>query len=162
MARRDQRPEVADYFTNLYVSNLPRNLSDEEFKAIFSPFGEIQNCKYSAEKGSGFVKYHNHNQAQAAIDGLHQRKEFDGNCIFVQKHIYANQNQMMTGPTAQNIGEQMKKNYQANIFVKFVPKSVTDVEFKNQMSKAGKVLSFMLRDHMQTNKSTGEKYSNYK
>jgi RNA recognition motif-containing protein len=108
------------------------------------------------------VKFHNHSQAQAAIEALHQKKEFNGNCIFVQKHIYASQNQIMTGPSVQNIGDQMKKNYQANIFVKFVPKTTTEEEFKTQMSKAGKVLSFMLRDHVQTNRTTGEKYTNFK
>lgn len=111
LTRRNDRPEVMDNFTNLYVSNLPDNLTDEEFLQIFTPFGEIQNSKYNREKRCGYVKYYNHSQAQEAIDSLNQKKQFNGNCIFVQKHISAVQNQMMTGPMVQNIGQQMKKNY---------------------------------------------------
>lgn len=42
LTKRNDREEVQDQFSNLYVFNLPENLNEEQFKAIFAPIGEIQ------------------------------------------------------------------------------------------------------------------------
>jgi RNA recognition motif-containing protein len=56
----------------------------------------------------------------------------------------------------------MKKQLESNIFVQFVPKEVEEEEFKEQMSKAGKVVSVRLTPYNQTNKVTGEQFTNFK
>ena len=56
----------------------------------------------------------------------------------------------------------MKKTYESNIFVNFVPKDVTEEQFRSKFEKAGKILSFKLLDLVQTNKATGESYVNFK
>jgi RNA recognition motif-containing protein len=39
--KRNEREEVQDKFSNLYVSNLPTGLTEDEFRELFAPFGEI-------------------------------------------------------------------------------------------------------------------------
>lgn len=154
--KKNEREQVQDSFSNLFVSNLPFDLEDAEFKKLFEPFGEIVSWKLIKEKGQGFVKFKTHAEAQKAIDELNLKKQFNGNAIFVQKHISQNQSQGTT-----MIQAQIKKNYESNIFVQFIPKDVTENEFKDQMSKAGNVLSVKLKDQVQTNRMTGEKFVNF-
>jgi len=61
---------------NLYVGNLPYQLSESELEALFTPFGRVREAKiikdqYSdRSKGFGFVEMPDNSSAQAAIDGL--------------------------------------------------------------------------------------------
>jgi RNA recognition motif-containing protein len=55
----------------------------------------------------------------------------------------------------------MKKTYEANIFVQFVPKEVTEDQFRDEMTKCGKVISVKLKEFMQLNKGTGETFVNF-
>lgn len=49
----------------------------------------------------------------------------------------------------------MKQNFESNICVQFVPKGVTDEEFRTEMEKVGKIISVKLREFSQQNKATG-------
>lgn len=49
----------------------------------------------------------------------------------------------------------MKKNYESNVYIKFVPKDVEEEEFTKIVAKAGKILSLKLQDFVQKSK-TGE------
>lgn len=55
----------------------------------------------------------------------------------------------------------MKQNFESNICVQFVPKTVTEEEFKAEMEKVGKIISVKLREFTQQNRATGQKFSNY-
>jgi polyadenylate-binding protein len=113
-----------------------------------------------ASKGCGFVKYKTHEEAQKAIEELNQKKEIGGKFIFVQKHIYKVQNQM--GKQMPLITQQMKKAYESNLYVQFIPKEISEEQLKEEMSKAGKVISVKLKDFVQTNRGTGETFVNFK
>ena len=61
---------------NIYVGNLPYNVTDSDLREAFSRFGEVSSVhlisdKYSGEsKGFGFVEMDNNAQADAAIKAL--------------------------------------------------------------------------------------------
>jgi RNA recognition motif-containing protein len=55
--RKNERPEQPAIFQNLFISNLPKDLKEDEFRSIFTPFGIIDSLRYNAEKGTGFVQY---------------------------------------------------------------------------------------------------------
>ena len=75
---------------NLYVKNLPRNLSDEKFKEIFSEVGEVKSVKIDRfvlqtkrggkdldileSRGFGYVCYTNEEDAKKAIEKFHEKK----------------------------------------------------------------------------------------
>jgi RNA recognition motif-containing protein len=66
---------------NLYVGNLPYQLTETDLQNLFSPFGEVTSAKiikdnYSGQsKGFGFVEMPDNNGAQAAI------KELNGSSV---------------------------------------------------------------------------------
>jgi len=61
---------------NIYVGNLPYQLTEEELKEIFDEFGEVESAKiimdkYSGRsKGFGFVEMPNDEEANQAIENL--------------------------------------------------------------------------------------------
>ena len=61
---------------NIYVGNLPYNVTDADLRATFSRFGEVSQVnvisdKFSGEsKGFGFVEMDDNSQADAAIKSL--------------------------------------------------------------------------------------------
>jgi len=62
--------------TNIYVGNLPRDLTTEQLEAAFSAHGEVQSVSIITDRmtgesrGFGFVEMPNDEQAQAAINSL--------------------------------------------------------------------------------------------
>jgi RNA recognition motif-containing protein len=61
---------------NVYIGNLPRDITDEELRKAFEAFGEVTSTtiikdKFSGEpRGFGFVEMQVNAEAQAAIAGL--------------------------------------------------------------------------------------------
>lgn len=74
----------------LYVGNLTYQVSDPDLERLFSPFGTVQSAQVIQDretgrsKGFGFVELDTDAQAQAAIDGLHDR-EHDGRRLTVNE-----------------------------------------------------------------------------
>lgn len=55
----------------------------------------------------------------------------------------------------------MKKQYESNVYVKFIPKGIEQEEFKKVMAQAGEVISIKLRDMVSKNRATGEEFVNF-
>ena len=61
---------------NIYVGNLPYNITDDELKSVFAEFGQVDSAKiimdrYSGRsKGFGFVEMNNNEEAENAIKSL--------------------------------------------------------------------------------------------
>ena len=74
----------------LLVRNLPRSLSENELKALFEAFGDVQSCDLVMDnvtgesKGFGFVEVPKVGHVKAAIQALNG-KEIEGNKIRVKK-----------------------------------------------------------------------------
>ncbi|MBW1715800.1 MAG: RNA-binding protein [Deltaproteobacteria bacterium] len=63
---------------NIYVGNLPYNVTEEELREAFSEFGEVSSVnvimdKYSGQsKGFGFVEMEKSSEAEEAIKALNE------------------------------------------------------------------------------------------
>lgn len=74
----------------LYVGNLTYRVTSSELEELFAQFGTVQSAQIIADretgrsKGFGFVEMDTDAQAQAAIDGLHDR-EHDGRRLTVNE-----------------------------------------------------------------------------
>ncbi len=75
---------------NIYVGNLPYNVTDDELREAFGSYGEVVSInvikdKFSGEsRGFGFVEMSNDDEAQSAIDGLNG-SEFGGRNLKVNQ-----------------------------------------------------------------------------
>lgn len=72
----------------LYVGNLPYSITSEQLESLFSEFGEVVSALIISDKftkrskGFGFVEFADGQQAQAAIDAMHD-KEIEGRKLVV-------------------------------------------------------------------------------
>ena len=63
---------------NIYVGNLSYNVTEDDLKAVFSQFGEVDSVniikdKFSGQsKGFGFVEMPNNSEAETAIEALNE------------------------------------------------------------------------------------------
>lgn len=59
---------------NLYVTNMPANISEKEVRALFSQCGEIIQCRLLGNRlGSAFILFNLNEQAKCAIKMFHQQ-----------------------------------------------------------------------------------------
>ena len=74
----------------LYVGNLSYNVSSADLEQLFSQYGRVTSAQVVQDrdtgrsKGFGFVEMGADNEAQAAIDGLHDQKH-DGRPLTVNE-----------------------------------------------------------------------------
>lgn len=160
-SKKDDRENTGDkQFTNLFVSNLPAGQTSDSLKAIFAEFGAISSCEINAKNnGTGFVSFSNHADAQKALEALHMQRKINDQVMIVSPHVYRKENELAgTGGNSQ-IAKNLNEVYKSNIFVKFIPKSVSKEEFQARFSDAGKIASVKLEEHKMT--VNGETFSNY-
>ena len=75
---------------NIYIGNLPYNVSEEDLRNAFSQFGQVQSAniitdKFSGRsKGFGFVDMPNDGEAREAIEAMND-KDFKGRTIKVNE-----------------------------------------------------------------------------
>lgn len=75
---RNQRQTAPDKWNNLFIKNLPKSYSEEQLKAIFTPFGSITSAKVmrdesGASKAFGFVCFADHESAAKAAQTLNEK-----------------------------------------------------------------------------------------
>lgn len=75
---------------NIYVGNLSYEITEEDLRQAFGPFGQVESVsiikdKYSGQsKGFGFIEMPSKAEAQAAIEGLNG-KELKGRTLNVNE-----------------------------------------------------------------------------
>ncbi len=75
---------------NIYVGNLSQEVTEEDLRLAFEPFGQVESAaiikdKYSGQsKGFGFVEMASKAEGQSAIDGLNG-KELKGRALNVNE-----------------------------------------------------------------------------
>jgi len=57
--------------TTVYIGNIGPETSEQELRALFSHFGQLEELRLQADKGYGFARYPTHEIAAAAIVGAH-------------------------------------------------------------------------------------------
>ncbi|KAK7054806.1 Protein phosphatase PP2A regulatory subunit B [Paramarasmius palmivorus] len=87
--RQSKLDEMKAQFTNLYVKNLDPEMSQEEFENLFAQYGTITSAVVQVDeegrsKGFGFVNFEIHEEAQKAVDALHDT-EINGRKLFVSR-----------------------------------------------------------------------------
>ena len=74
----------------LYVGNMPFEVTEEELRTVFAPFGTIESVSIIKDKisgkskGFGFVEMSSKDEGKAAIDAMHN-KEFKGRALTVNE-----------------------------------------------------------------------------
>lgn len=148
-------------FTNLYVKNLDLEMSQDEFEKLFTQFGAVTSAIISVDeegksKGFGFVNYENHEEAQKAVDELHDSEHY-GKKIFVSRaQKKAEREDELRKSYEQAKMEKLSKYQGVNLYIKNLEDDVDDEKLRAEFEPFGTVTSCkVMRDEKNTSKGFG-------
>jgi polyadenylate-binding protein len=144
--RQSKIDEMKSKFTNLYIKNLDTDTTQDEFHDLFRPFGTITSCVIQLDedgknKGFGFVNYESHEEAQAAVDGLHDM-DHRGKKLFVARaQKKAEREDELRRSYEQAKLEKLSKYQGVNLYIKNLDDDVDDVKLRAEFEPYGTITS---------------------
>lgn len=148
-------------FTNLYVKNLDLEVTQDEFMELFTRYGIVTSALVATDeegksKGFGFVNYENHEEAQKAVDELHDL-EVKGKKLFVtraQKKAEREDELRRSYETAKL--EKLSKYQGVNLYIKNLEDDFDDEKLRAEFEPFGTITSCkVMRDEKGTSKGFG-------
>ncbi|TAQ89605.1 hypothetical protein B7494_g2099 [Chlorociboria aeruginascens] len=145
--RQSKFEEMKANFTNIYVKNIPTEVTDEEFRALFEKFGDVTSASLARDqetgksRGFGFVNFINHEHASTAVEELNG-KDFKGQDLYVgraqKKH--EREEELRKSYEAARI-EKASKYQGVNLYVKNLEDDVDDDKLRDLFTPFGAITS---------------------
>ena len=136
---------------NIFVKNIPKDVTPREFDEYFSKYGNIISAKIAEDEegesmGYGFVLYENEENAKKAIDECHGK-------MWKNKKLFVCQFQK---------NRPRKPLRFNNLYVRNIPKDWTEDDVRKYFSKYGEISSMILKspDPSKLNKNLPEEKRN--
>lgn len=148
-------------FTNLFVKNIAEDVTEDEFKEVFSRHGTVTSFLLARDdegksKGFGFVNYEKHDDAQEALDKLH---EFDlrGKNLFVTRAQKKNERDEELRRSYEQARAEKQSKYQGvNLYIKNLEDDVDDEKLRAEFEAFGTITSCkVMRDEKGASKGFG-------
>ncbi|CCM04617.1 uncharacterized protein FIBRA_06801 [Fibroporia radiculosa] len=159
--RQSKLEEMKAQFTNIYVKNFDPEVTEEEFMALFQQFGSvtsavIQRDDEGRSRGFGFVNFEVHDEAQKAVEGLHDL-DFKGKKLFVSRaQKKAEREQELRQSYEQAKMEKMSKFQGVNLYIKNLEDDLDDDRLRTEFEPFGSITSAkVMRDEKGTSKGFG-------
>ncbi|THU89533.1 polyadenylate binding protein [Dendrothele bispora CBS 962.96] len=159
--RQSKIEEMKAQYTNLYVKNLDPEMKQEDFEQLFQQFGTVTSALVQVDeegksKGFGFVNYENHEEAQKAVDGLHDI-ELNGRKLFVARaQKKAEREEELRKSYEQAKMEKLSKYQGVNLYIKNLEDDVDDDKLRAEFEPFGTITSCkVMRDEKGTSKGFG-------
>jgi len=133
---------------NLFVNYLPPRVRDAELYSLFAPFGTVETYKVMMDRATnqsrcfGFVKFSNNEEARKAITSLNGCK-MENKTLVVR---FAN---------AQTSTTNVKGTPSSNVYVKYLPITMTEPELHQLFAPYGNVEETKILIDINTNLSRG-------
>ena len=148
-------------FTNLYVKNIDPEMPQEEFHQLFTQFGQVTSALIQVDengnsKGFGFVNYENHEEAQVAVDNLHDTEHY-GKKLFVSRaQKKAEREEELRRSYEQAKMEKLSKYQGVNLYIKNLEDDFDDEKLRSEFEPFGTVTSCkVMRNDNGTSKGFG-------
>ncbi|KAK0125388.1 Protein phosphatase PP2A regulatory subunit B, variant 2 [Cadophora gregata] len=145
--RQSKFEEMKANFTNIYVKNIPIEVTDDEFRDLFEKFGDVTSASLARDqetnksRGFGFVNFINHEHAAKAVDELNG-KDFKGQDLYVgraqKKH--EREEELRKSYEAARI-EKASKYQGVNLYVKNLDDEVDDEKLRELFAPFGSITS---------------------
>ncbi|KAJ3732225.1 polyadenylate binding protein [Lentinula guzmanii] len=159
--RQSKLDEMKAQFTNLYVKNLDPEVTEEQFRNLFETYGKVTSAiiQYDDEgnsRGFGFVNYDSHEDAQKAVDALHDT-EHNGRKLFVSRaQKKAEREEELRKSYEQAKMEKLSKYQGVNLYIKNLEDHVDDDKLRAEFEPFGSITSCkVMRDEKGTSKGFG-------
>lgn len=159
--RQSKLDEMKAQFTNLYIKNLDLEVTQEEFEELFNRYGSVTSAVVQVDeegksKGFGFVNYETHDEAQRAVDNLHDI-ELNGKKLFVSRaQKKAEREEELRRSYEQAKMEKLSKYAGVNLYIKNLEDDVDDEKLRAEFEPFGTITSCkVMRDEKSTSKGFG-------
>lgn len=153
--------EMKAQFTNIYVKNLDLAVTQDEFMELFQQYGDVTSAVVQVDdegnsKGFGFVNFASHEEAQKAVDGLHDT-DLKGKKLFVARaQKKAEREQELRQSYEQVKMEKMSKYQGVNLYIKNLEDDIDDERLRAEFEPYGAITSAkVMRDEKGTSKGFG-------
>ena len=148
-------------YTNLYVKNIDPEVTQEEFVELFNNYGTVTSAVIQFDddgrsKGFGFVNFEAHDQAQAAVDGLHE-VEYKGKKLFVSRAQKKSEREDELRKTYEAAKQEKMSKYQGvNLYIKNLEDDIDDEKLRAEFEPFGTITSCkVMCDEKGTSKGFG-------
>jgi len=159
--RQSKLDEIKAQFTNLYVKNIDLEVTQEEFEKLFSNYGAVTSALISVDdegrsKGFGFVNFEKHEDAEKAVDELHDSEQH-GKKLFVSRaQKKAEREEELRKSYEQAKMEKLSKFQGVNLYIKNLEDDVDDDKLRTEFEPFGTVTSCkIMRDDKGVSKGFG-------
>ncbi|KAK2466868.1 hypothetical protein APHAL10511_001126 [Amanita phalloides] len=159
--RQSKLDEMKSQFTNLYIKNLDTEVTQEEFQQLFAEFGQITSALVAFDeegrsKGFGFVNFESHEQAQKAVDALHDT-DVRGKKLFVTRAQKKNEREEELRRSYEQAKMEKLSKYQGvNLYIKNLDDDFDDDKLRNEFEPFGTITSCkVMRDDKAKSKGFG-------
>lgn len=131
-----------EVYTNVYFKNLPDSLTEEEFLAEFSKYGQITSSVLMKDdqgkpKGFGFANFATHDQAVKCVTEAHE-SDFRGHTLYVARAQQKKEREMFLRKTSD---ERANRFQGANLYMKNLDEAVTEHELRSLFEPFGTITS---------------------
>lgn len=144
--RESKFEEMKANFTNVYVKNIDLDFSEEEFSALFKPYGSITSIYLEKDqdgksKGFGFVNFESHESAVRAVDELND-KEINGQKIYVGRAQKKRERMEELKKQYESTRLEKLSKYQGvNLFVKNLDDTIDSEKLEEEFKPFGAITS---------------------
>lgn len=155
--KNNQQPK----WTNIFIKNLPKSITEDKFKEMFSQFGQITSALLKKDeegnsKGFGFINFASHEEARAAVDEMNG-KELDGQEVYVARAQKKAERERELREMFEKLKRERMSKYQGvNLYVKNLDDTIDDERLRQEFSHCGTITSAkVMRDEKNTSKGFG-------
>jgi len=150
-------------FTNLYIKNIPEDMTDEQLNEMFAKYGSIVSAAVKGDeqnpgknKGFAFVNFEDHPAAKAAVDDLHDN-EYQGRKLYVQRaQKKAERQDELQKKFEQAKQERLQKWEGVNLYVKNLEDDMDEKKLEQEFAQFGTIQSIkIMRDDKASSRGFG-------
>jgi polyadenylate-binding protein len=144
--RQSKFEEMKANFTNIYVKNIPLEVTDEEFRKLFEKYGDVTSASLARDdslksRGFGFVNFINHEHAATAVDELNG-KDFKGQDLYVGRAQKKHEREEELRKSYEAARVEKASKYQGvNLYVKNLDDDVDDDKLRDLFAPYGAITS---------------------
>lgn len=145
--RQSKFEEMKANFTNVYVKNIQTDSTDEEFRELFTKYGDITSASLARDqetgknRGFGFVNFTTHEAAFKAVEELNG-KDFKGQDLYVGRAQKKHEREEELRKSYEAARMEKASKYQGvNLYVKNLGDDVDDEKLRSIFSEFGPITS---------------------
>jgi len=158
--RMSKIEELRAKYTNIYVKNLDESVDDDEFRAMFEPFGDVTSAVVSKDengksRGFGFVNFNDHEAARKAVEEMHEKEIKDKQLYVARAQKKAEREEELRRQYEKIREEKLNKYQGVNLYVKNLDDSIDDEKLRQEFSVYGVITSAKVMRDEKTGTSKG-------